>query len=406
MKKRKRALVLIVLVIIFLILFGFFLRDVFRKERPELNAYEEVLSEHLADMPNGFAAELIYIDEDDTYELAIIDGSAHSDGAYLYTYKDGSVVSLADKDFPFFGSYGSFCYVEKENLFSYDYDGAGMIYSYAFRIEDKKAVPYCSLSVRTDFSEDEKIKYKNFDEEITKDEYDSLIKKYCMNDDWIIVDYSHCSFLSSEEDIETFLSQHETDSDDTDKELVKKCLDGYAKYLEMHPELWENETVYSLEYVTNDDIPDLVFGGTMGIHASNIYILTYLDENYDEVICCGPFGSYGVTSYYPRLGIMYTTDTGMGYDTEYYSILSTEKDSGCKTLCHRYFYYEEDYEGEPLESKYFTGENEEKEVTKEEYDEYVRGLVGNLEYNVFNTYNNDGGYEYLTREALDNRFNR
>lgn len=103
---------------------------------------------------------------------------------------------------------------------------------------------------------------------------------------------------------------------------------------------------------------------------------------------------------------MYTTDTGMGYDTEYYSILSTEKDSGCKTLCHRYFYYEEDYEGEPLESKYFTGENEEKEVTKEEYDEYVRGLVGDLEYNVFNTYNNDGGYEYLTREALDNRFNR
>ena len=81
-----------------------------------------------------------------------------------------------------------------------------------------------------------------------------------------------------------------------DEDQVVKCLDGYAKYLETHPELWENETVYSLEYVTNDDIPDLVFGGTMGIHASNIYILTYLDENYDEVICCGPFGSYGVTS--------------------------------------------------------------------------------------------------------------
>ena len=190
-----------------------------------------------------------------------------------------------------------------------------------------------------------------------------------------------------------------------DEDQVVKCLDGYAKYLEMHPELWENETVYSLEYVTNDDIPDLVFGGTMGIHASNIYILTYLDENYDEVICCGPFGSYGATSYYLGLGIMYSSDIGMGYEVEYYSMLSPEKDCGYKTLCHRYFYYKEDYEGEPLDSKFFVGETEEKEVTKDEYDEYINGIIGESEYKVFRTYNNDDGYEYLNQEALDNRFN-
>lgn len=193
-------------------------------------------------------------------------------------------------------------------------------------------------------------------------------------------------------------------SESGDEELVKKCLEGYAQYLEDHTDLWETETVYALDYINDDDIPDLIFGDTFAAHASNIYILTYLDGNYDEVICCGAFGAYGATCYYPRLGIICTSDMGMGYDTEYYSELTTEKENGFKTLCHRYFYFEEDYEGDPDEIKFYIGEGEDNEVTQEEYDEYVEELVGDTEYVVFYTYENDYGYEYLTQDALDNSF--
>jgi hypothetical protein len=187
-----------------------------------------------------------------------------------------------------------------------------------------------------------------------------------------------------------------------DEAQVEKCLDGYVEYLKAHTELWESETVYSLDYVNDDNIPDLIFGDTIANHASNIYILTYLDGHYDQVKCCGPFGSYGGTSYYPRLGIMYTSDVGMGVESEYYSLLSSEKEYGFKTLCHNYYYYEKDYEDEPSEIKFFLGEDE--EISEEKYDEYVKGLVGDTERKVFYTYENDYGYEYLNQEALDNRF--
>lgn len=204
---------------------------------------------------------------------------------------------------------------------------------------------------------------------------------------------------------EADVSEDNEDSSGVDDELVKKCLDGYAQYLKDHTDLWGTEVVYDLDYINDDDIPDLIFGDTMADHASNIYILTYFDGNYDEVICCGAFGSYGFTQYYPRLGIMRTSDMSMGYDTQYYSELTSEKEYGYKTLCYRYYYYEEDdYEEEPDESKFYLGEGEDNVVTQEEYDEYVNDLVGDTQPTVFYTYNNDYGYKYLTKEALDNYF--
>ena len=67
-----------------------------------------------------------------------------------------------------------------------------------------------------------------------------------------------------------------------------------------------------------------------------------------------------------------------------------------------YSYFEEDYEGEPTEIRFFIGEGEDKEVMQEEYDEYVKELVGDTEHKLFYTYENENGYEYLTQEALDN----
>ena len=189
------------------------------------------------------------------------------------------------------------------------------------------------------------------------------------------------------------------------EELVKKCLEGYAQYLKEHTDLWEQETVYAFDYINDDDIPDLMFGDTSGAHAANTYVLTYLDGNYDEVVCCGTFGSYGAACYYPGLGIMYDDDTGMGYIYENYSKLSATGKYGCETVCHRYEYYEGDYDEDPSEVKFYITDGEEKEVTEEEYNAYVKELVGDAEYSVFYTCNNDKGHEYLNQEAIDNLFN-
>ena len=75
-------------------------------EHEELDAYEEVLSNHLKDNKDGFAAALINIDDDDYYELAMFNGDTKADGAYLYTYKDGKAIDMATDGFPFYGSYG------------------------------------------------------------------------------------------------------------------------------------------------------------------------------------------------------------------------------------------------------------------------------------------------------------
>lgn len=238
MKKKKSALILIVLIVIFPILLGFFWFHIVHKlekhseelctekvvvgenkyERPELNAYEEVLSDHLVDMPDGFGAELIYIDEDDTYELAIIDGNSDSDGVYLYTYDDGSAISLAIDGFPAYGRYGSFSYVKKENIFSFDYGGEidnSRYYTFfAFGIKDKKSVPYCSLS--ENYYDEESTVYKNFGKEITKEEYEVLYKKYSSIKK---LDYNHCCLISSDEEIETFLLECLKDKECTTEQL-------------------------------------------------------------------------------------------------------------------------------------------------------------------------------------------
>ena len=190
----------------------------------------------------------------------------------------------------------------------------------------------------------------------------------------------------------------------TEDNQNKEYLEGYAKYLEEHTDLWEMETVYVLDYINDDDVPDLIFGDTMANHASNIYILTYLDGNYDEVVCCGPFGAYGATCYYPRRGIMLTTDYAMGYDTEYYSRLSADGEYGFETVCNRYFYFEEDDQEEPSEIKFYITSIVDREISQEEYDEYVKELVGDTEQKVFYTYENENGYEYLNQEAIDNLF--
>ena len=181
--------------------------------REELLAYKDILVNSLKEQSDGFGAALIYIDDDNYYELAIINGDAHNEGVYLYTYKDGKAVSLQNDNFPFYGSYGSFSYVKKENLFYYYWDGAGVDKGhdlfFAFTIEEGKAIPCCELEQIFYYEDDTKHTFYNFSEEILEDEYNSLYQKYSV--DGILVDDDLCTHVSTEDEIDTFLKKYDVE---------------------------------------------------------------------------------------------------------------------------------------------------------------------------------------------------
>ena len=188
-------------------------------EHEELDAYEEVLSDHLKDNKDGFAAALINIDDDDYYELAMFNGDTEADGAYLYTYKDGKAIDMATDGFPFYGSYGYMNYVPKSGYFSYDYDGNGGdtngdFMFFAFNLKDGKVENLCSLERVFYYDDSRADVFSNHNKEISESEYNELYQKYWYDyngDDLEDLYYEGCSKLTSEDDIEAFLAENDVD---------------------------------------------------------------------------------------------------------------------------------------------------------------------------------------------------
>lgn len=156
-------------------------------------------------------------------------------------------------------------------------------------------------------------------------------------------------------------------------------------------------TVYTIEYIDDDDIPELVIGGISGIHASNIYILSYKDE---EVLKYGPFGAYNATSFYPKKNLIMTSDAGMDTDGRYYSKLNS--DGTYTSLFYDEAYLDEDGVTE-LEHHYYIAEDE---VSEDEYEKAVDEAVDGAERKCWYGYENENGYRELDDnvvEALENK---
>lgn len=190
-----------------------------RYAHEELDAYSEVLSEHLKDTKDGFSATLISIDDDDYYELAMFDGDAKADGAYLYTYKDGEAIDMATDGFPFYGSYGQLNYVPNSGYFSYDYDGAsvddgGDFMFFAFSLKDGKVENLCSLERVFYYDDSIADVFSNHDKDISESEYNELYQKYWydyISDDLKDLTYYNGYMITSEDEIEAFLSENDVD---------------------------------------------------------------------------------------------------------------------------------------------------------------------------------------------------
>ena len=156
-----------------------------------------------------------------------------------------------------------------------------------------------------------------------------------------------------------------------------KVFNAYADYIENHAlyegfekgELENNETqlVFSLEYLDEDDIPELVLGWTKMLNeSSDICILKYVDG---EVKQLGPFGHYNCVNYIPGENILYECNSWAGKTSYWY--FKIDKEGRIETLCEAYMPMNDEQEIFAIKEEYYVAG---QQVTKAKYEKFVNDL--------------------------------
>ena len=156
-----------------------------------------------------------------------------------------------------------------------------------------------------------------------------------------------------------------------------KVFNAYADYIENHSlyegfekgELENNETklVFSLEYLDEDDVPELVVGWTKMLNStSDICILKYVNG---EVKQLGPFGHYNCLEYIPGENILYDCNSWAGETSYWYFRINADGET--ETLCEAYMPMNDEQEIFSIKEQYYIAG---QSVTKSKYEKYVNGL--------------------------------
>jgi len=159
-----------------------------------------------------------------------------------------------------------------------------------------------------------------------------------------------------------------------------KVYSAYADYIESHSlyegfekgELENNETrlVFSLEYIDEDNLPELVVGWTKALNETpDICILKYVDGNVKQL---GPFGHYNCIDYIPNENILCECNSWAG-ETSYRYFRINDKGEN-ETLCEAYMPMNDEQEIYTIEEKYYVSGNS---VSKEKYNAYVEEMSSN-----------------------------
>ena len=144
---------------------------------------------------------------------------------------------------------------------------------------------------------------------------------------------------------------------------------AYADYLEQSKlyddfsaGTYKNSTgqiVYSLEYIDNDEIPELIFGRTDQQVQASCYILTYKNG---DVKCVGPIGPYNGFSFYQKGSMIIENTVIEGFSV--YSYLVLKEDGSLENVGEAWLSESLDNQ----EEIYYINDNQ---VQKEEFYEYV-----------------------------------
>lgn len=151
------------------------------------------------------------------------------------------------------------------------------------------------------------------------------------------------------------------------------------------------ELVFSLEYIDEDDIPELLIGSTRGMHGACAYILSYKDG---ELTVSGPVGAYNGVSFLEGTGILFEESFSMGAEQLFYYRL--KKGNSTTLLCSR----ERQYNEQDILIK-TTCLTEGKTVSESDFLTYALKLEQGKTRRFWNSYDNAKGYYPLSVENLE-----
>lgn len=125
---------------------------------------------------------LIYINDDEIPELAIVEGFAHVYGVSVYTVYDGKVVEIG-----IYGSNGEMEYLEKGNIIHSNWSGMGAAIDDYYSIDAGNESRICSLNSEENYPNVEEHTYSIDGNDVSEEEYNRRLRGMQRN-------YSLCSF--------------------------------------------------------------------------------------------------------------------------------------------------------------------------------------------------------------------
>lgn len=169
--------------------------------------------------PPRFA--LLFLDGDDVPELIVIEGTAHAQGASVYTIQKGAALLLGE-----YGQYGALGYREKEGILFDDYDTQGDIFSRVYQIKGNQAVLLQSYdSIEPPYSgQEEELEYTYHvdGKEVTEEQYQEISEKWSA-DGYRMIQYDDCRVLT-ESDIQKDLQEELEERILTQEDVLKRNL--------------------------------------------------------------------------------------------------------------------------------------------------------------------------------------
>lgn len=172
------------------------------------NGYQQLLEELLQEDKGELQACKLYLDDDETYEIAASYGFNYGIALYRFNIETGEVENIESEWGSTFGSYGGLPYIPHQGVFVWDYDSnRGNRYWYHedfYRVEGKKATIEKRLLEETQWDPNITTYYVD-DAIVTKKEYDAVKKYYSDLGEWSTLYYGGMQPIHNKSDISKLL---------------------------------------------------------------------------------------------------------------------------------------------------------------------------------------------------------
>ena len=145
-----------------------------------ISSYADYLQEYCGQSSNFTANNLhfslVYIDEDNIPELAVIEDDSHPSGVHICVYRDGAVIEIGE-----FGSFGAFLYSFRQNVIYSGFSNMGEGFTSIFCIDGNDSTELQSFHTYPAYDENdeyEKDIYELDGLEVSEEAFDEAYEKW------------------------------------------------------------------------------------------------------------------------------------------------------------------------------------------------------------------------------------